>query len=85
MSDDVSPRRVDVRIDHFVLNGFTPEGGRAAIARFRQELAAALAAGDVDFGPSRRVRKLAARPLAAAEPGALGAAAAREIARRLKP
>ena len=85
MSDNVPPRRVDVRIDRFVLNGFTPEGARAAIARFRQELAAALSAGDGDFGLSRHVRKLEARPLAPAEPGALGAAAAREIARRLKP
>jgi hypothetical protein len=83
MSDSVPPR-IDVRIDRFVLNGFTPEGGRAAIARFRTELAAALVAGGVDFGPSRCVRKLDAGPLPAGEPGALGAAAAREIARRLK-
>jgi hypothetical protein len=84
MSDDVSSRRVDVRIDRFVLKGFTPEGGRAAIARFRAELAARLAEGDAPFGPSRFVRRLDPPPLPASEPGALGAAVARAIVRGLK-
>ncbi len=85
MSEESPRRRVEVRIDRFVLNGFTPEGGRAAIAQFRAELAAALAAGEVALGPSRHIRKLDAAPLRASEPQALGGAAAREIARRLKP
>jgi len=85
MSDESSPRRVEVRIDRFVLNGFTPEGGRAAIAQFRAELAAALAAGEAALGSSRYIRRLDAAPLRESEPQALGAAAAREIVRRLKP
>jgi hypothetical protein len=85
MSDESSPRRVEVRIDRFVLNGFTPEGGGAAIAAFRAELAAALAAGEAALGPSRHIRRLDASPLRASEPRALGGAAAREIVRRLKP
>ena len=68
-----------------MLKGFTPEGGRAAIAAFRAELAAALAAGEAALGPSRHIRKLDAAPLPTSEPRALGGSAAREIVRRLTP
>ncbi len=85
MSDESTPRRVEVRIDRFVLNGFTPEGARAAIAAFRAELVAALAGGEAPLGPSRHIRKLVAAPLPTSEPRALGGAAAREIVRRLNP